>query len=1046
MAQIQPILLLACFLVWSTASDSMHGTSSLKTSRVFLNPLTETDLESDVDLSPAECNDRSLCSEPVNVSQSKESHSDSSQSRIPELLASRMELIPETSLSDLDTDSELYDTSRARSLLQASSGEADALLDFIDGIQNYADDALDNWTSSGRSDYCSWARVTCDDEMHVTSLKLSSLHMNGTLSPSLSKLTYLKELHLDQNNLTGEIPPELGQLSSLRVLNLEDNLLFGRIPRELGNLSSLQYLNLGSEGYWFNGTIPEELGQLTDLEFLNFGSLNNFGMEDIYHGYDPNTLRGPIPRSLANCTKLRYLDFYGNSYLTGSIPEDYGRLSNLEYLSFEQNLFTGPVPRQLGNLSKVFFLHFGNNALGGRLPVELANISTLVLLNVGTNVFSGNLLDVKSTSWSKLEQFYIDGNNFEGEFPELVFSSTNLVFFYMNGNNFTGKLPAKLGTMKKLRSFVIRNNLFHGEIPETFTNMSSLIRLDVANNQLTGTLDPLRNLTRVQYLNLGSSSDSKEITWESLRGRATDLVQNSFTGSLTDELVSQWSKLEFLYLDTNSLTGPLPAALGNLTSLKHLLLNSNKFTGTIPDELGKLQNLTLLWLQDNKLTGSVPAALAHLQTVTEINIANNTLTGSIPAEFGNLTEIRYLRLQRNNLSGEIPASLGRLQNLVYLILYNNTLNGSIPESLSNCSALENVRLSYNSLSGTLTQLDFAQLTSLQSFSANVNFLTGDFPATVWRCEQLELLDLSRNHLSGVIPSFDNPNKSYTSSLRVLSLASNNFSGLIPPWVWKLAALQVLDLSENAFTGSLPDDLTGLETYRLPLYEQEIDAQISKGILYEQISLRKGDAVYEYAYVLEVFTALDLSSNQLTGKLPSLLSTLQSLRYINLASNRFDGPIPGTLGKIRNLVSLDISNNLISGPIPVSMSMLNLDYLNLSLNQLCGPIPTSDAFDTRYMTTSFLPGNAKLCGIVLNRSCPRGSTCDPDLPSDTGDSISDFLFDEEFVKAFGIGLAIGLVTVFAAITIIPFLRKMIFVPTPGTMTYAPIRYGAYREPK
>lgn len=137
---------------------------------------------------------------------------------------------------------------------------------------------------------------------------------------------------------------ELKQLSRLRVLDLEDNWLYGNIPKELGNLTSLRVLNLGFQVWWFNGMIPEELGQLSKLRFLNLGGVNNSDWEKVYlyqwtHGY-ANKLRVTIPRSLGNCTKLRFLDFSDNHQLSGVILEELGKIIHLEFLSSEINNLT----------------------------------------------------------------------------------------------------------------------------------------------------------------------------------------------------------------------------------------------------------------------------------------------------------------------------------------------------------------------------------------------------------------------------------------------------------------------------------------------------------------------------------------------------------------------------------------------------------------------------------------------------------------------------------------------------------------------------------
>ena len=57
------------------------------------------------------------------------------------------------------------------------------------------------------------------------------------------------------------------------------------------------------------------------------------------------------------------------------------------------------------------------------------------------------------------------------------------------------------------------------------------------------------------------------------------------------------------------MTGPIPAALGDLANLEYLSLGGNELTGRIPAELSNLSNLSELYLSGNDLTGCVPVGL-----------------------------------------------------------------------------------------------------------------------------------------------------------------------------------------------------------------------------------------------------------------------------------------------------------------------------------------------------------------------------------------------------------------------------------------------------
>ena len=69
-----------------------------------------------------------------------------------------------------------------------------------------------------------------------------------------------------------------------------------------------------------------------------------------------------------------------------------------------------------------------------------------------------------------------------------------------------------------------------------------------------------------------------------------------------------------LRLGAQGLTGPLPAALGDLTQLTALDLRGNALSGDVPEALGALTRLTELRLSGTRLTGCLPAALAGVAT------------------------------------------------------------------------------------------------------------------------------------------------------------------------------------------------------------------------------------------------------------------------------------------------------------------------------------------------------------------------------------------------------------------------------------------------
>ncbi|KAF8657050.1 hypothetical protein HU200_060387 [Digitaria exilis] len=80
--------------------------------------------------------------------------------------------------------------------------------------------------------------------------------------------------------------------------------------------------------------------------------------------------------------------------------------------------------------------------------------------------------------------------------------------------------------------------------------------------------------------------------------------------------------------------------------------------------------------------------------------------------------------------------------------------------------------------------------------------------------------------------------------------------------------------------------------------------------------------------------LYLSSNQLTGQIPTLLP---DLLILDLSNNSLSGPLPTEM-KYANLIELSLFSNQITGHIPESFCKLGLAVLDLSNNFLEGELP------------------------------------------------------------------------------------------------------------
>ncbi|KAG6625561.1 hypothetical protein I3843_16G103900 [Carya illinoinensis] len=115
---------------------------------------------------------------------------------------------------------------------------------------------------------------------------------------------------------------------------------------------------------------------------------------------------------------------------------------------------------------------------------------------------------------------------------------------------------------------------------------------------------------------------------------------------------------------SQSLSGTLSEAFGNLTNLRQVLLQNNNISGKIPPELGTLPKLQTLDLSNNRLSGVVPVSLGQLNTLQYLRLNNNSLSGPFPASLAKISRLTFLDLSFNNLSGQVPRFPARTFNIV----------------------------------------------------------------------------------------------------------------------------------------------------------------------------------------------------------------------------------------------------------------------------------------------------------------------------------------------------------------------------------------------
>ena len=270
----------------------------------------------------------------------------------------------------------LYMASLSLATTSSNFTNLSALLAFKSEIKTEPNNVLgSNWTEPGS--FCKWVRVSCSRRRQiVTALSLTSMGLQGTISPYVGNLSFLVTLDLSNNSFYGHLIPEIGHLrrlsipasvyhcQTLQVISLAYNKLRGVLPKFwLSNLTSLHFLYLGMNN--FTGTIPPPLVNNSKVLHLCLHLNNRHGsipdeIGNLHNSeaivLEVNNLNGTIPSSIFNISSLRILALDTN-YLSGTLPSTFGlQLPNLGKLYLNLNQLSGSIPSYLSNCSQLTIL------------------------------------------------------------------------------------------------------------------------------------------------------------------------------------------------------------------------------------------------------------------------------------------------------------------------------------------------------------------------------------------------------------------------------------------------------------------------------------------------------------------------------------------------------------------------------------------------------------------------------------------------------------------------------------------------------------------
>ncbi|KAH6832245.1 hypothetical protein C2S53_005594 [Perilla frutescens var. hirtella] len=538
----------------------------------------------------------------------------------------------------------------------------------------------------------------------------------------------------------------------------------------------------------------------------------------------------------------------------------------------------GTIAPHVGNLSFISILDLSGNSFHGGIPSGIENLGRLEILNVSNNLLEGRI-PLGLSNCSSLRNLALDHNYLTGTVPPELGSLPQLLRLYLGNNNLTGTIPSSLGNLTSLIEIDMSYNYLNGEVPNSISKLTNLKTFRLSVNYLSGEFPPsLYNLTSLDFI---------------------ALPFNNLTGNLRNDIGLALPNLKRLWLAYNFFTGPIPDSFPNASKLENIDLIRNNFTGRVPLNLGQLDLLTLSVGLNNLGLGKPDdldfvSSLTNCSNLRFLHFGDNQFGGVLPLSIANLsTKLSTLYLHSNMIHGSLPKEISNLVSLGTLYMYSNYLNGTIPDSLGMLPNLGKLVLGSNRLTVKIRS-SIGNMTSLIWLFLFDNMLEGGIPSSLANCKQLVFIWLAQNNLTGIIPQEVIGIRSILS----FNVSYNSLTGPLPENIGNLSNLVEIDLSYNKFSGQISDNLGHC---------------LAMNIIWLQGNLFKG-RIPDLAN-LNSLNYLDLSINNLSGKIPGFLISLSSSSSLNLSFNNLEGEVPST-GVFSNTSAVDIRGNpRLCGGIP-----------------------------------------------------------------------------------------------------------------------------------
>ncbi|WP_421775262.1 T9SS type A sorting domain-containing protein [Gracilimonas sp.] len=506
-----------------------------------------------------------------------------------------------------------------------------------------------------------------DWRVTVIDMPRNNMTVPGPLPADLQDMEYLEDFKADVNLHIGGLPPELANLNRLQFLLVRTNLFTGEVDWDaFSQMESMQQFRIRQN--YFSGPLPQTLGGNG-----SWPALTRFYVDD-------NRFTGQIPNVHQDLTTLNRV-YLHNNQLTGPIPDWSNLTGMEYYRIANNDLDPGPIPEWIFDSWGETLIRFQiqNTNRTGSLSPKLAQMEALEQFTIGgegDTIGEGETTaDIPDLSvMPSLRRINFYGGGWTGELPAWVGDVANLEDVHFSNMGITGTIPAEWANAD-LISVHLEDLNIEGGLPEAFSVVNSLQEITLIDNvnMTVGNIPDwlggsIGNVTSLTLEDVGVTGDISDNNLINLQLETLNVSDNpDLSGSLPSWFETKnWSTLEL------SRTGiemtEIPSWLSDMDNLSYLGLGGLGLTGEIPSFFGEgliAVNLTTLALDDNSLTGSIPASLGNTIQLDSLNLSNNQLSGDVPAalaDAGRVTDdlsvLGALQLSGNaGLTGELPIGL-----------------------------------------------------------------------------------------------------------------------------------------------------------------------------------------------------------------------------------------------------------------------------------------------------------------------------------------------------------------------------------------------------